>query len=602
MPTAIDQSNRTRYLQEDLRTQLPRDRRWAAWWYGAIEKSPRTPSLPTTVIWFREVLPDNRLAGFARASIGIDKLSLVRLGSVWCNGIADHQIPRRQTSTFAIDLSDSGWSVTSQSEHFRTAGTGLIPSDDYPLRYPSGDRSKVLQFGLKDGKRLLVPCVEYYSMCFGHSAHVRRVLAAYSFDEALPKLCSRAIAGVRSDHWGIQLKPGCVRADAVFLAHVVHDPVASTAAKLVYSSMNTGSQASSGGVTPQFPEVRPWFTGPAQLKASGLWIDSGRSFLALQILGASSPDGPPISVDEVDRSSNDASEDSPDNVLVGGPFIVPGRATGLVSLTSADEPDRSSEAIDIVAPGLEVIGPSRIVSYSKQSRSRSRSGIAVSGDEASHFSGGERYGSSRGTGYVSIHTDVVLESKGALRDVWDALLFLESHHPDVILSVRWFDSANGVCQSSSTGPMLVRLNQPSDDHHSRRRRRSSSWLFADDGRSRTRGVLVACVQTSVGPVYLLEIERRRVRTETHFDETSEEDSFCGLVLRPSESLSPSLWIDRVLDGVSAECGVMARVLPYCPDGPRSFYRRSRSQSDQVTGQSTVLAALSKVGVRVARAH
>ena len=81
-------------------------------------------------------------------------------------------------------------------------------------------------------------------------------------------------------------------------------------------------------------------------------------------------------------------------------------------------------------------------------------GVPVPGDETI-FSTGEPYGSGKGVGQASIHAPIRLESQGFLRDMWNALLYLQSAYPTAIHSVSWFTFEDGF--STSPDPRLISL-------------------------------------------------------------------------------------------------------------------------------------------------
>lgn len=194
MPQKNRPTHRIQIRHEDLLEVLLKGQ-WVAWWYGVVKRNLRAGTLPTVVIWFRELLPDGNFGDeFKRASVGINMLALIQLGTIWSDGECGSLWAYEEQKTFDVDFSDGGWHLTSQAE------SNLLPRDEYLLKYSNADRSKILVFALKDGRQLLVPSLEFFSRCYGSSGHVRRVLSTYFWHEAKPRLCERIYADV---------PPGC---------------------------------------------------------------------------------------------------------------------------------------------------------------------------------------------------------------------------------------------------------------------------------------------------------------------------------------------------------------------------------------------------------
>jgi len=594
--------HRTEIRQEDVFRKLPKGH-WVVWWYGATQKNPKAQSLPTVVLWFRELLADGTFgAVFERVDVGIDLLGLAQIGTIWSDGESESQLAYSAPVTFDIDFSPGHWHLTSQVEHQKAPGSDLIPFADYRLKYSSADRSKVLVFRLKDGRELLVPALEFFSRRYGRSGEVNRVLATYGWNEAKPRLCERGSANVPPGHWGIKLGERCRNDDAIFLAHVEHDLYAERAAKRVYASLQIDYNKLPDGRGLAFPEIGPWFQGPAKLKVEGIPLDEGRRFLALRILGGSQPKGPPILAwrEHQGKAENQAPDDASESGW-RGPDLSPRRPGPLPKITSADEPDRDSETVDIKTPAFEVIGVERDVAYQRSEDAQTRPGPPKPAQKADRYSGGERHGSSRGTGLASIHTQTVLESNGAQRDVWDALQLLHAQAPQIIRAVGWFNAQSGGVTFAIGDPCLATLRPLEPDEQPDLPPAKRNWVFLEKEPPALRGVLVACADTPQGRAFLFEVERKRGAQPT--DGTApEEEKFCGLVVLPRPDFAPREWIPRVLDGIRNARGIMANVLAYCPPGKRDYYRRSNSKTDKLAGHSTVLGALSKVGIDVPRAE
>lgn len=558
-------------------------------------RNRRTQSLPHVAVWFKTLGADGALNGGFRLDVGITDLGLLQVGTIWSESICNRRLALQECE-FNVDFSPGHWRFTSQREHHSSTGALLIPESAYPLTWGARDKSQLLAFELPANKQLLVPSLEFYSRYYGRSGHVLRVLATYPWADAEERLYLPFEYPSRPNEWPIKLASSAYNADALFLAHVKYDPYAMQAAKSVYAGLEAQYEEN-GGLA--FPRIRPWFQGPANLIVQGLWLDE-RRFLALRIEGGSDPGGPNISVFR--ENPGQADEAAPDGAPLsrwkGGRDLQPATSPSIVNLTPEDEPDHKGNIVEILNPAFRVVGARREIVRRRLANAETRPGPPKPVEGADKHSPGERYGSARGTGVASIHTQVVLESDGAARDVWNALQYLRRTLPHQILAVGWYNTMSGKVQCTDE-PSMVALTPFEDEERFAVDPSVIRWLFADAEQSRPRGVLVSYVQTPERAAFLFEIERRRLpRTADDGREYSKEEQFSGLVVASPSGAKPSEWIPTVLDGIRRKRGVMERVASYCQDLGAADYRRTASSGDQIAGHSTVVNALKKVGIEL----
>lgn len=588
------------------------------WWYGAVVKNRRTASLPHVAVFFRKLLPDGTTTTGFRRDVGITDLGLLQIGTIWNEWSCNRRLAL-QEHEFSVDFSLGGWWFTSQSEHHRDNKTQLIAQTAYPLPLAERDRSQLIVFDLGGNRQLLVPSLEFFSRYYGRSGHVSRVLATYPWSEAEGRLYVPFEHPVKPGEWPIKLASSTYNADALFLAHVKYDSYAKHAAKSIYAGLEaqykenraqspakaptqTGELAEpdeeQGGMA--FPQIYPWFKGPATLIVQGHWLDD-RRFLALRIEGGSDPLGPNIS--SYRENPGKAGQGAPDGAPLsdwkgGRDLLRPDEVPSILNLTADDEPDHNGNTVEVMNPAFRVVGPKREIVHHRLASAATRPGLRTPKERADQYSPGERHGSARGTGVASIHTEVVLEPRGATRDVWNALQYLRDQKQ--ILDVGWYSADTGQVKYSDE-PSMAAL-QPFDAEQEVQVGKSvSRWLFMEPDQSRLRGVLISYVQTPERSAFLFEIERRKVsRVVESGRRYADEESFCGLVVAEPALIPPSDWIPRVLDGIRRHRGIMGCVLSYCPDVQACDYPRSTSRTDQVAGHSTVINALSKVGIDIPR--
>ena len=562
-------------------------------------KNPKAESLPHVALWCRKLKGDGSFGSFFRRDVGITDLGLLQVGTIWEGGTCKAQLAFEERE-FDVDFTPGKWQFNSQNAHFARLGKELIPSKDHPLRYPNTDRSELLEFQTADGKTLLVPCLEFYSRFYGRSGHVARVLATYKWSDAEKRLYLPFEYPPTPGHWPIKLASSTYNTDAVFLAHVKYDLYATLAAKCIYSQLETQYTKQRGMAYPQVPT---WFKGPVKLLVQGCELDDKR-FLALRITGGSEPEGPEVDAfrENPGMADEPASDGAPLTRWQGGRNLRLDDPGHIVNLTPDDEPDRDGRIVEILNPEFRVVGQKRKVVRHKSAKATTRSRKADAREDSEQYSPGERYGSARGTGFASIHTQLALESKGAVWDVWNALMYLRTASPDLVTAVGWYspDQSRFVLDVEATTPHLAALLPYDEAEKKLLPATAARWVFKDASQTEQRGVLVALVRTPSQSACLFEVERRRIKPRPkNGNEDEKEESYCGLALVPPLDKPAKDWIAEVLAGIRKECGVMERVINHFPYQARD-YRRSNSVTDEVAGHSTVVNALEKVDILIPR--
>lgn len=545
-------------------------------------------------------MPDGSLGNFFSIPVGITDLGLLQVGTIW-EGKACRQQVAFDQKTFEVNFSPGHWRLIDQCSHYDQTGRELIPKEVYPLSCQTTDRSQLLEFRSADGRRLLVPCLEFYSRFYGRSGHVSRVLATYEWSAAQERLYVPFAESVTPGHWSIKLASSCYNADAVFLAHVLYDPFARNAAKSIYASLD--NQYSELG-DKAFLKAEPWFKGPATLIVQGRRIDEN-TFLALRIVGGSDPKGSVI--DAYRENPGRADEAAPDGASVsryrGGRKFNPDPVGLVVNLTSDDEPGQNGDIKEILNPAFQVVGEKRQVLHHRLANASTRPGQPLPTDKSKQHSTGARHGAGGETGYASIHTEeIILQSIGAVQDVWNALQYFRRTQPEFVTAVGWYSAELGefVIEDGDKGFQLAALELYDDDEKELLPNRDWKWVHKDSSLIEPRGVLIAYVETAAGSACLFEIERRRFNSKADDGtECTKEEGYSGLVLIPPADRPPSDWVAQVMEGIRKECGVMERVQNHAPSRAR-FYHRSKSLADQVAGHSTVVNALKKVDIKLLR--
>ncbi len=412
------------------------------------------------------------------------------------------------------------------------------------------------------------------------------MLATYPWEEVKERLYRPLNAPASPGTWPVKFTYRVHKHDAILLAHMLYDPYAEQAARSIYSQIEA-----------RFPadrilfEVTPWFQGSGEISVSGVPIDGGNTFLGLQILGCTQPDGATIHR-EREKSTTVPATDG-DDAPTQFPYHHLLNIPDVIDLTDDEEPDHGSSWLDLPEDEFVILGKPRAVLDKRYTRKNVPDirGVSVPGDETI-FSTGEPYGSGKGVGQASIHAPITLESQGFLRDMWNALLYLKSAYPTAIHSVSWFTFEDGF--STSPDPRLISL-EPfgiEDDVE----KSVANWVYMDTQTKVPRGVLVIKVHVLDQALYLMELQRRPPKPRHGGrEEGSKPPSYKGLVFTLDHQGSFEHWLRQVLSNVRHVEGVVQKLVRHCP-GFADTFKHPKAKNENVPGEASVLNAFSKVGI------
>jgi hypothetical protein len=582
----------------DFNNQIDKD--LLTWWYVSLIKGRSSNFQPKVLVCFHVLGPNDELTNeFVHKPIALTELGQFRIGTIWRNKICRDQI-RLDVETFQLDFDASGWSYTSiegnEAKHLPT----LIPSSAYHLE-PVFNHYKtwLLQFKFNDNPAgLVIPCLEFFSRCYGRSAHVRRVLATHPWEIAKSELLTPLIEPAIPGTWTVNLKRRAVNGDVVLLAHLEYDRYARQQAQRIWAQLEAAQGTS--GSDRVFAQVGPWFRGPARMKVKGIWLEDQKKFLGLYIIGGSEPDGVPV---YRDRENTSKTGPLPGDVKNGGAWdgvpprvIVP--ATEIIDVTSSEMPDQGSGSIDIEDPDYELLGTPRFVKdiYRSTTNVNGPRSPADTSDP-DKFSGDEKSGTGKGTGYGSFSSNTLMESHGALRDVWHMLQFLNRHHSDIIWKVEYLTSES--IFSDAIEPISLPGFVPfTREELELREIRLPYWPYLDRKNNKVRGALVARVHTPVGHIYFLEIQRRpkSIRKDGE-KEWQGEESYKGLVFTLARQENIIERVKHLLDELRYTSGVFGN---FAFSGQCTTFAvpHKSATSEKLPQERFVKRALSMFGVNI----
>jgi len=562
---------------------------WVVWGYAGIVKNIRAATVPLISVVFRDIVNGNLSDEETQRYIPVSLLGQVRLGSIWNNGRCNTEINFDNHENFIVDFTIGSWQFNSFMESLLSSQQPPYPRDIHSFQFHS-DKSYFIEFPISTGGKLVIPCMEFFTSCYGYSDEVNRVLATYPRDQILTRL-SAPIDTPDNGNWVVNLPPSLSNHDATFVAHLKYDNYTQIAARLIYAQIEAALTKSTDEA---FIKIYPWFKGLAELKVEGLWFDNHKSFLAFKINGVSDPNGVPIEryrqyKKKIEHPTSGNEEDPPKNIPERN-LVFP----KIVNISKDSEPNRNSSTTIIFNESRKKLGVPRVVISGKLTKSGSGSKLIIKDPNSpdSEFSTGEEHGSGEGTGRAIIYTKVTLESNGVLQDMWRAMLYLQRKFPSSISSVNWYSFADGF--SDNVEPKQIELPAFDDDSLSIATKKNLKWILLD--RKNLRSILATRLIINNKAVYFIEIQRRIVDKKTEYGgKVSKEENFQGIVFTLTNDDNYEVTLHDFLYHVRFFNGVVYRFVPYII-GQAATFNHVHTDEDQVSLESSVLNALGKMQI------
>jgi hypothetical protein len=572
------------------------NRSWMAWCYCGFRKNEISGHQPYIGVGFREY--SNRMISseIRLTDILLTNLGQVRIGTIWQNNkcIAEAIYPFEK---FAVNFSLGSWRITSFAEASQYGFGNPYPQEIYRLLYEE-DRNYFLEFPLQStGGRLIIPCIEFFTRCYGRSEEVKRILSTYPWTGGRESAEGRILASINEIEeeglWKVNLGKKLLNDDVVLIAHIKYDKYSKTQAKSIYAQLESFYEQRNRY---SFIKVAPWFQGPAILGVRGIWFENNRSFLALRVIGCSDPGGVPIELDRENTSNTElpSTNEEPGKAWAGSYYRNLEKTPEIIDLTDYNDPDHNSSGVDILDNDFVIYGKKRAVISKKYDRATGSVGKRKVDISASSFSSGDPFGSMKGVGFASIHAQPVMESSGVMRDLWNAISYLRIKYPKAIQSVNTFTFKDGFINSDE--PRLIAL-QP----FGLKEKIASgvrTWPFLDIIGEKRRGLLVVRLVINEIAVYFVEIQRRSKKIKTDACGIIEkEEPYQGLVFTLNNQNNFENWVKRLTRDIRLVRGIMKKLARYCP-GNAASYKHVSSKKYMQPGLSTIVNALNKMNIKL----
>lgn len=572
-----------------------------AWWYTGVMKNKRDAHQPIVCVAFRKLLANSQLSdSIVLKNVPLTALGQVRLGSIWKDGRCTSMV-QFEEELFDVDFSTVGWQFTSFLDASHNHQLPPYPAGIYPLEYPK-DKAYLIEFKLGTGGKLLVPSMEFFSRCYGRSQELNRILATYPWCGADNPHGSRLYAPLDEPEeadvkWKIKLRKRLLNGDVTFLAHAKYDPYTQTQAKMIYAQIEVGYQP--GKTHFVFLKAAPWFQGPAKIKVRGIRfkLNGHNSFLALQVLGCSDPEGILIS----------RSRENGDKLIASGhpsnlPGWLPPQTTlitppNIVNLTGNLPPDKDTQGVEILDNDFHIIGIPRAIEDAAGKRIRDHTQITIvkESNDPTAFSSGEA-SSGKGIGQASLHAKPVLESHGWLQDMWKAALHLEQNYPDRVTKVSWYTFDDGYKKTEP--PNLIAIEAFDEHEASRLDAAVRNWPYINTTTGALRGALVIRLVVDQKLIHIVELQRRPVNKTVTIDGKAEkmpsEQNFQGFILSENNVATAQYALRNYLDEIRYVKGVAQKLVTRFEHA--DSFSHSKTNDMVLPGLPAIFNALKKVRI------
>jgi len=523
-------------------------------WYGALDAELDGKTRRVRVAFQRVDIEHEK--PFFR-DVAFSHLDALQLGSVWQRRRRVGEAKLELLQPTAANFSAGGWrimSAKSEAANGRPAplnGKYLVFHED-----ERKERSKLLELSLVDGRKLIVPCIEFLLRGYGESEVIPRALTSMKWDEALGMFLTSTTPEKNSDGgWVVRLADRMQLGDMRFLGHIQHVSSSRAAAQSIVQQC-TQENANRKWI---HLEVAPWFSGPLQVSAEGIWVRKG-TFLALrfELNGHPEPDGPAIEVvksrkEEVTRSERENSDEA---AREGSPLY-----------TLSPESKMTVRSLDnfyntgITPPETNggprrklILGPRRKFTVTFENKPN----VII---PPTPFGALDiRVDPSGATDIGEAHRMVV--AHGTLLEMWKELRRLQAEHQETFHSLEWLHVKRGFV--SDEPPELVGLQPFSDAEPAKPKARK--FVTRDIKTEEPRGVLVLRFRVIVPGAkgwrefYLLEIERRKEQVEVDGIVIHKEEDGCqGLVATLAPETQFREWLMRTLSDIRHVVGQVAKL-------------------------------------------
>lgn len=536
-------------------------------WYGALHAKLDGRTRRVRVAFQR--VDDKPGNAFFR-DVAFSHLDALQLGSVWQRRrrVGDAKLVELEPT--AANFSPGGWRIMSAKSE-ADAGRPTPLNGKYPVFHEDEreERSKLLELSLLNGRKMIVPCMEFLLRGYGVSGLIPRALTSMGWDEALGMFLTNTTPETNTKgEWVIRLAARMQNGDAPFLAHIQHVASSREAVQGIVQQC-TQQNANREWIHLQ---VAPWFSTSLQVSARGIWVRPG-TFLALRFQLNAHPgaDGNGIDLVKIREEEVRRSERADgDNVARdGNPFFTLSPESKMV-VRALDDFDNTGIAAPDTKGDQErrlILGPRPKMTV----RFETKPSFVIPPQSAG--APAVKVDATNADAIAEAHRMVV--AHGTVLEMWKELRRLHAVHPDTIRTVEWLHVKHGFVSTET--PELVALQPFANAEPATPDARK---FVRRDKNQAPRGVLVVRFRVRVPEskdwkvFYLLEIERRRERVKQHGTVVHTEEKGCrGLVATLAPETEFRGWLLKTLSSIRHVVGRVEELKSLHPDELVTFKHR-----------------------------
>lgn len=532
-------------------------------WHGAVSKNPSNENTtPISDVVFRSLRSDNSLGSIYHIPSAISFLGALRPGSVWSDGRQIGRLAMTTLPSTEVCFDDAAWECVTARE---VRLFNRFPEFDIPF---GQNDSWLIQLHTRAGKTILVPCLEFFTRCYGRSSETSRLIATYGLDA----VTKRYLYGheLNLDQLKIQIKNNTSHKEAVFLAHAVYSEYTQRKCNEIHTCMTALFSTKSR----TFLKAEPWFEGRALIAGEGFWLDND-TFLLLNINGLSEPEGIPITIERQRRTAEKGAPGT-GNAYRKPPPV--GASNEEVSLTDTEAPD-SNYARIVFDPPFKTLGVKRTLIKKKQ-RLPGKKGKALQGDVRSSLAPGDARGKGKGGGKSEAESPEWSQG-GILDQMWQTCHSLAKLHKNRISNIGWYTLSLGHQTEGIPQYQFLTIKQKTS--------------LPTLGKSKLtppapRAALIIRMTVDAHHIYIIEIYRKPSCTE---DGEFKEESYCGVMVRlPTDRKMANIQLQLIFVNIlKHECRIKDKVLSSHPH--RVFVHKPR-EGQPTPLKKVVITNLAKV--------
>lgn len=527
---------------------------------------------PNVEVVLKKIVEDNTLTGFHIFEVKITFLPLLKIGTVVEDGKCVGYSKNLLLLKTEFDQSPGTWRHVTKDDYF----DGF--KANYPLRMR--DKSYYMEFSSVDGYKVLIPCLAYFSACYGVSAELKRILVTYPWDEVCRRICGPISGHDSAQKIVINLPKKLVDEDATFIAHALYDKVARHAAKYLYSQIEINHYR--GKKVPIFLQVQPWFSGSMQVELRGTWI-SQDVFLGLSFEGISEPDGENILYGRANRAPRGKEDDKPATAWKNA--LVPKVNLPLVVLRSDYDPAPDEPPIEVIEPRLKIIGHRRAREKIDLRDPNSSSGSKSDESSSNMATSGESKPGNPRISPISQKPNLESVAGGTLLGMWTASRILHQRHPQIIRRARYYLMNDSYGQEVE--PLLISLDPYSEDEKPKLSEEQQRWIYSSYSQRKIRGILIIQYDLPEKSYVIVELERKH-------GAAAREEHIKGLIFEKNDQFSFDDTIDQLKKRLRDQVGNINKCIGLFKNA--ATFNHPSSKTHDMKCQKSVVNAFSKIGV------